>query len=161
MSATIIRLIQPEDNAALAHIVRSVLTEHGANLPGTAFADAATDHLYDSFNSLRAVYYVAVQDGVIAGGAGISPLEGGAEEICELQKMYLLPDFRGKGIARGLIEKCLDFARENNYTQCYLETLPQLMQARRLYEYFGFNYLNGPLGNTGHFSCNNWMLKEL
>jgi len=75
--------------------------------------------------------------------------------------MYLAPAARGKGIARNLIEQCLDFARNNGYTHCYLETMPELAQARRLYEHFGFYYLDGPMGDTGHYACDNWMLKEL
>ena len=157
----IIRPIAQEDNATLAHIVRSVLTEHGANKPGSAFADSSTDHLYELFSKPRATYFVAEQNGTIAGGAGIHPLEGGAEQICELQKMYLTPEYRGKGIARTLIDKCIGFAKQNGYTQIYLETMPELAKARRLYEHLGFRYLDGPMGNTGHFNCNTWMLKDL
>jgi putative acetyltransferase len=161
MSTVTIRLIAPADDPVVAHIVRSVLTEFGANKQGTAFADATTDHLSALFNKERAIYFVALIDNQIVGGAGIHPLDGGTPEVCELQKMYLLPECRGKGIARTLIEKCLDFARANGYTHCYLETLPELKQALRLYEYFGFQYLDGPMGATGHFGCDTWMLKTL
>lgn len=94
-------------------------------------------------------------------GAGIHPLDGGAEEICELQKMYLLPEARGKGLAGKLIAMCLDYAKQNGYTHCYLETSPELARARKVYEQFGFKYLTGPMGNTGHFGCDSWMLKDL
>ena len=161
MSAITIRRIQPEDNKALALIIRSALAEHKVDKPGTVFTDPTTDHLYDLFDIPRATYYVAFVDGEMAGGAGIHPLDGGDEKVCELQKMYLAPAFRGRGLARTLIDKCLAFARENNYTHCYLETMPELAQARRLYEHFGFVYLDGPMGDTGHFSCDNWMLKAL
>ncbi|SFD45334.1 putative acetyltransferase [Chitinophaga sp. CF118] len=153
--------IQPDDNPVIAHIVRSVLTDFGLNKPGTAFADTTLDHLSDIYQTPRSIYYVARIDKEIAGGAGIAPLEGGPVHICELQKMYLLPAFRGNGIARALIEKCLDFARTENYTHCYLETVSELQKAIKLYEYFGFKHLDSPQGNTGHFSCTNWMLKEL
>lgn len=153
--------IQPDDNPVIAHIVRSVLTDFGLNKPGTAFADPILDKLSEVYKEPRSKYYIARVDEVIAGGAGISQLEGGEAHICELQKMYLLPAFRGQGIARRLIEKCLDFARSENYTQCYLETVPELKDAIRLYKYFGFSNLDRPLGNTGHFSCHNWMLKQL
>ena len=156
-----INLIQAADNPVIAHIVRSVLTDFGLNKPGTAFADPILDQLSEVYRKPRSAYYIARVGEEIAGGAGISPLEGGAAHICELQKMYLLPAFRGQGIARKLIEQCLDFARSENYTHCYLETVPELKDAIRLYEYFGFNHLDKPLGNTGHFSCHNWMLKQL
>jgi putative acetyltransferase len=153
--------IQPDDNPVIANIIRSVLTDFGLNKPGTAFADPILDQLSEVYKTPRSKYYIASVDGMIAGGAGISQLEGGEKHICELQKMYLLTEFRGQGIARKLIEECLDFARSENYTHCYLETVPELKNAIRLYEYFGFINLDKPLGNTGHFSCHNWMLKQL
>lgn len=153
--------IQSGDNPVIASIIRTVLTDFGLNKPGTAFADPILDQLSEVYDNPRASYYIARVDGVIAGGAGIAPLEGDSMHICELQKMYLLPEFRGQGIARALIERCMDFAREVQYRQCYLETAPELKSAIRLYEYFGFINLDKPLGNTGHFSCQNWMLKQL
>jgi len=161
MSAVAVRPIQPEDNLKLAAIVRNALAEHKLNKPGTVFTDPTTDNLYKLFDIPRAADNVALLDGEIVGGAGIHPLDGGEPHVCELQKMYLAPAARGKGIARNLIEQCLDFARSNGYTQCYLETMPELAQARRLYEHFGFYYLDSPMGNTGHYACDNWMLKEL
>jgi putative acetyltransferase len=161
MSLITISPIRPDDNPVIANIIRSVLTDFGLNKPGTAFADPILDQLSEVYKAPRSRYYIARVGEEIAGGAGIAPLQGGADHICELQKMYLLPAFRGQGIARNLIEACLDFARSENYTQCYLETVPELKNAIRLYEYFGFNNLEKPLGNTGHFSCHNYMLKEL
>jgi putative acetyltransferase len=153
--------IQPDDNQAIAAIIRSVLTDFGLNRPGTAFADTTLDRLSEVYNAPRSIYYVAKEDGIVVGGAGIAQLQGGPANTCELQKMYLLPAARGKGIARTIIENCLDTARKENYMFCYLETMPELIQAVKLYEYFGFNHLDGPLGDTGHFTCINWMLKEL
>jgi putative acetyltransferase len=161
MPLVTISQIQPQDNPVIASIIRSVLTDFGLNGPGTAFADPILNGLSAGYQQPRAMYYIARVDDEIAGGAGISPLHGGDASICELQKMYLLPAFRGKGIARQLIDKCLDFARSENYTQCYLETVPALKDAVRLYEYLGFDHLDKPLGSTGHFTCSNWMLKQL
>lgn len=131
------------------------------NKAGTAFSDPTTDHLSELFAIPRAVYYVAEIDGRVIGGAGIHPLDGGAAHVCELQKMYLLPESRGQGLAGKLITLCLEFAKQNGYTQCYLETSPELARARKVYEQFGFRYLTGPMGNTGHFGCDSWMLKDL
>ena len=47
------------------------------------------------------------------------------------------------------------------YKKVYLETMPELGKAVSVYEQFGFQYLNGPMGNTGHFGCDVWMIKEL
>ena len=47
-----------------------------------------------------------------------------------------------------------------NYGSVYLETLPELASAVGLYESLGFKMLKKPLGESGHFACNLWMLKE-
>lgn len=158
---TVIRTIQPSDNPDLAIIVRNTLAEFNAARPGTVYFDPTTDRLFELFQTPGSIYYVALQDDSILGGAGIFPSHGLPPDTCELVKMYLLPDSRGKGLGRLLIEKCLEFAQEAGYKKVYLETLPELKKAMYVYEKFGFKYLDGPMGNTGHFGCDVWMLKEL
>jgi putative acetyltransferase len=75
--------------------------------------------------------------------------------------MYLAPAARGKGIGKMLIDKALQFAAEAGYRNVYIETMPELRKAMSVYEKFGFRYLDAPMGNTGHFGCEIWMLKEL
>jgi putative acetyltransferase len=156
-----IRKIQPSDNSHLALIIRNALAEFGANKPGTVFYDDTTDYLYELFQEPGSIYYVAEQDGEILGGAGVYPSAGLPEGTCELVKMYLKPATRGLGLGRKLIEQCLEFAKGFGYAQVYIETMPELRKALSVYEKFGFEYLNGPLGNTGHFGCDVWMLKTV
>ena len=68
---------------------------------------------------------------------------------------------RGKGIGRQLIQQCLDWAKANGYEQAYLETMPELHLALKAYEQFGFTYLKRPLGKSGHFGCDRWMIKHI
>jgi len=158
----IIRSIQQDDNAALAKIVRDTLAEFGANKPGTVYYDPTTDHLFEVFNSTPASkYFIAEKGGVILGGAGIYPTNGLPEATCELVKMYLKPEARGLGLGRTLIEKCLLAAKDMGYQQVYLESMPELKKALSVYEKFGFKYLKGPMGNSGHTGCDLWMLKIL
>jgi putative acetyltransferase len=156
-----IRKIQPSDNPHLALIIRNALAEFGANKPGTVFYDGTTDHLSELFQQRGSIYYVAEHNGEVLGGAGIYPSEGLPEGTCELVKMYLKPATRGLGLGRKLIEQCLEFAKGSGYVQVYIETMPELRKALSVYEKFGFEYLNGPLGNTGHFGCDVWMLKTI
>ena len=108
----------------------------------------------------RACYFVVEQEGRV-GGAGISPLAGEQPNICELQKMYFLPQARGLGVGEKMIHQCLEFARTNNYELCYIETLPYMKAAQKLYRKVGFSYIDGPMGNTGHTTCNVWLTKPL
>ncbi|MEO6611788.1 MAG: GNAT family N-acetyltransferase [Chitinophagaceae bacterium] len=156
-----IRPIQPADNPYLSRIIKDTLAEFGANHPGTVYYDATTDALYELFKRDRATYFVAERNGEIVGGGGIYPTDGLPPDTCELVKMYLLPTARGTGLGRTLIEKSLAFAKEAGYEQVYLETMPELKQALNVYAKFGFEYLKGPMGNSGHTGCSLWMLKEL
>lgn len=157
-----IRPIAPHDNTAMANIIRRSLEEFGANRPGTVYFDDTTDHLFELFASTPlSAYFIAEKDGILLGGAGIFPTDGLPANTCELVKMYLSPAARGMGLGRKMIDYCLQKARENGFTQVYLETMPELKKAVSVYEKFGFRYLDGPMGNSGHNGCDIWMLKEL
>jgi len=155
------RNIRQEDNPALAKIVRDTLAEFGANHPNTVYYDPTTDTLFEVFQTARSKYFIAELDGEMVGGGGIYPTEGLPPDTCELVKMYLLPKARGLGLGKTLIEKCIEAAKENGFKKIYLETMPELKQAMKVYEKFRFEYLPGPMGNSGHTGCSIWMLKEL
>ncbi|HEY6900401.1 MAG TPA: GNAT family N-acetyltransferase [Puia sp.] len=155
-----IRTILPGDNPAIAATIRNTLAEFGANKPGTAYFDTATDDMFASFQIPGSRYHVGLIDGQVAGGGGVFPSAGLPAGTCEMVKMYLSPQARGKGLGRQLIEECLSFARSYGYGQVYIETMPELQKAVSIYEKFGFHYLNGPMGNTGHYGCSIWMLKK-
>lgn len=97
----------------------------------------------------------------MVGGAGIFPTEGLPEGTCELVKMYLVPEVRGTGTGRLLMDQCFEFAKSAGYHSVYIETLPELHKAVAVYEHLGFERLPAPLGNSGHFGCDIWMLKKI
>jgi putative acetyltransferase len=156
-----IRPIQAADNQALAIIIRHSLAEFGANKPGTVYYDPTTDALFELFQQTGSFYLVAEQNNQLLGGAGIFPSAGLPSGVCELVKMYLHKDARGLGLGRLLITKCLEKAGAAGYRKVYLETMPELAKAVSVYKKFGFSYLPGPMGHTGHFGCDVWMIKEI
>ncbi|MBS1621288.1 MAG: GNAT family N-acetyltransferase [Bacteroidetes bacterium] len=156
-----IRKINATDNFALAKVIKDTMTEFGVNLPNTVFDDPTTDHLYELFQKKGAVYNVAEMDGELVGGAGLFPTSGLPDTTCELVKMYLSPKARGQGLGKHLIEKCIEQAKEMGYKNIYLESMPELKKALSVYSQFGFEYLDGPMGNSGHGGCGLWMLKKL
>lgn len=157
-----IRNLEEKDNETIAAIIRSVLAEFKANKPGTVYYDPATDELFHLFLvSSRSAYFVVELKGEIVGGSGVYPTPNLPEGCCELVKLYLLPAARGKGIAKILIQQCFEQAVKFGYQTMYLETMPELSIAVGLYEKLGFKYLDGPLGDSGHFGCDIWMLKQL
>ena len=158
---TIIRPIEPSDNPVIATIIRDTLKEFGANHPGTVYYDLTTDALYELFQKERSVYNIAAINGKIVGGGGIYPTDGLPGDTCELVKMYLLPEARGTGLGSQLIALCLEQAKANGFKKVYLETMTELKAALKVYARMGFTYLDGPMGNSGHFGCPLWMIKEL
>ena len=155
------RPIRKTDNAYVAKIIHDVMSEFGAVGEGYSILDSEVQAMYESYQGEKSAYFVAECRGRIIGGAGIGPLKGGRRATCELKKMYLLPESRGAGIGRMLLERCLEAAKSMGYKKCYLETLQHMVQAKRLYEKYGFTPLKAPQGNTGHFKCNNWYQKAL
>ncbi len=156
-----IREIQQKDNTQIAKAIRNVLIEFGVPKVGTAYADKILDTLFETYTSKKAIYYVIEKNGEIYGGAGIKQLDNYEGNICELQKMYFKNDARGIGLGSKMMDICLLKAKEFGFEKCYLETLPYMTDARKLYRKVGFKDLDAPMGNTGHFSCNLWMLKDL
>lgn len=156
-----IREVREEDNAALSKAIREVLIDIGVPKVGTAYADPELDFMYQAYQTTRSAYFVIEEDSVVLGGAGIAPLAGEDPKICELQKMYFLAKGRGRGLGQQMIDHCLAYAKDQNFQLCYLETLPYMKAAQKLYLKTGFNYIDGPMGSTGHTSCNVWLTKAL
>lgn len=157
----LIREIKMEDDAHVAQVIRKVLVEMGVPKVGTAYADKALDMMTATYDKDKAIYFVVEDCGEIIGGTGIAPLENFDGNICELQKMYFLPKARGKGVGTKMMETCLKKAKAFGFEKCYLETLPYMVDAVKLYAKFGFEALDEPLGDTGHYSCDIWMLRTL
>jgi putative acetyltransferase len=156
-----IRKIEKKDNEALGTIVQTVLMEMGAPKVGTAYADPYLFSLFETYHKPKAIYFVVEKEGKVIGGAGVDQLQNSNENICELQKMYFLPEARGQGFATKTMELCLQTAKDFGYEKCYLETMPYMGDAQKLYKKVGFTYLNKPKGDTGHSSCSVWMIKDL
>jgi putative acetyltransferase len=157
-----LRMLMPEDNAAIASVIRQVSAEYGLTADkGYTVADPNLDELYQLYSQPGHAYWVLEQNGEVVGGGGIAPLQCSETDICELQKMYFLPVVRGKGMAKTLAQMAMDHAREQGFKRCYLETTAFLTEAIALYEHLGFEHIDGPLGCTGHVDCEVRMLKTL
>ena len=146
--ASVIRPIRSEDDAAIAAIIRTVMPEFGATGCGFAINDPEVDWMSRAYAQPRCAYFVVEQDGVVVGGAGIAPLEGGDGATCELRKMYFLPQARGRGAGAAAMQRCLQAARDAGFRRCYLETLGGMDAAMKLYERSGFAPIEAPMGAT-------------
>ena len=155
------RTIEKRDNKDLADLIRTVFREFKIERPGTVYFDPTTDDLFKLFETPGSKYWIAEENGVIIGGCGVYPTPGLPAECAELVKLYLYAKHRGRSIGWRLMEKTFESAKIFGYKQLYLESLPELGKAISLYERTGFRPIPGPMGNSGHFGCNIWMLKDL
>lgn len=159
-SKYLIRPIEPRDDAAIAAIIRSVMPEFGAGGEGFAIHDAEVDGMSAAYAMPRCAYFVLEVDGKVLGGGGVAPLDQGEPDICELRKMYFLPEARGLGAGHAMMTRCLDTARALGFKRCYIETLTGMDAAQALYRRHGFQPLRSPLGNTGHHGCDRWFMRS-
>ncbi|HEY3429535.1 MAG TPA: GNAT family N-acetyltransferase [Cyclobacteriaceae bacterium] len=156
-----LRPLEQKDNPAVRDIIRTVMPEFGASGKGFAIHDSEVEDMYAAYTQSRCSYFVWEENGKIYGGGGVAPLQGGDTDTCELKKMYFLPEGRGKGSGQLVLSQCLKAAKALGFKYCYLETFNTMTHAMKLYERNGFEKIAGPLGNTGHFSCDTFYKRSL
>ena len=155
-----IRELKKEDNKKIEKLIRDCLIEFGANHEGTAWVDPNLGRFSEIYNTEGNKYWVAIdKKGNVAGGVGIGKLDG-IDDVCELQKMYCLPQVRGTGLSHKLMDIALEYAKKY-YSRCYLETLENMVAAQKFYEKYGFERMDEPLVKTEHFACDVRYIKNL
>tara|TARA_B100000989_G_C19474758_1_gene442384 strand:+ start:876 stop:1223 length:348 start_codon:yes stop_codon:yes gene_type:complete len=113
-----IRFIDKADNKKNAATIRKVIIEMGAPKARTPYEDEELDAMFESHQKDGFIHFEVENGKQILGGAGIAPLKNGDPLICELQKMYFLPEARGKGLGNQIIQRCIDFVKVSNFKQC-------------------------------------------
>ena len=161
MENIVIRELRKADNPFIAQVIRTSLEEFGVARPGTVYTDPTTDDLFLLFSNENSKYFIAESNDAVVGGCGVFPTKGLPEGTVELVKLYVNAAARNHGVGRILMEKSIQSAKELGYRTVYLETMPELGKAITLYERLGFQKLDHPLGESGHFACDLWMIKHL
>lgn len=160
-----LRMIQAKDNEAVARLILETLQEFGLSGPGCAAGDPEIHTMSAAYKSGRRGFWVIedTEQQKILGCGGYGPLAGTLETdaICELQKLYFKPQLRGQGWGKRLLSSIIEAARRDGYQHMYLESIPEMQGAIRLYEKLGFEPLDHPMGNTGHSQCTVLMSKRL
>ena len=156
----IIRPIEPRDDRRVGEIIRFCLNEYNAPKEGCALADPDLDCFSTVYSSPGNAYWVAEDEtGQVVAGAGIGTMKG-VPGVCELRKMYCMPEHRRNGVATRLLTQALAYAK-GYYERCYLETFSNMVEAQRFYEKNGFVLTREHLGETGHYLCDVWYIKDL
>ena len=93
----------------------------------------------DKFRPPDGRFYLVQYDNAILGVGCLKKL---AEGVGEIQRMYVLPVFRGKSIGRAIVNRLVDDARMIGYRQLKLESLEFLKAAHSLYRSVGFREID-------------------
>jgi GNAT superfamily N-acetyltransferase len=96
--------------------------------------DAPTATAAD-FSPPGGTFLVLERDGAPVAGGGLKRLDA---RTCEIKRMFVVPEARGQGVARALLQALEDAARTLGYTAARLDTGPQQPHARALYESAGY-----------------------
>ncbi len=152
-------LISPAYDAELAGLIRRILKAHALDIPGTAYFDASLDHLSGFYAEPGRAYYLLTEGKKLIGGIGLAELPD-LPACCEMQKLYLDENYRGRGWGRRMVDRIEQAAWEMGYQRMYLETHTNLEAAVRLYEKCGYHAIPKP-DFVIHTAMNRFYLKEL
>ena len=155
-----IRPMTPEDNAAMAALVRENLKAHCLDIPGTAYFDESLDDLCSYYAEGNRGYFVMTdEENRVVGGIGFADCDL-FPNCAELQKLYLADRVKGRGLGNRLIAFVEENMRQNGYAAAYLETHHNLQAAMHLYEKWGYRQVPRPQGVI-HSTMDHFFYKPL
>lgn len=138
-----IRPYQPADQDAVRELIESVLIEFGFSL-SIGGLERDLSELAVRYGSANAGFWVAESagspgfpgsPGSLIGTVAIRPKQ---DRTCELKRLYLSPQCRGRGLGQSLYAHAESFARGAGYDTIWLESSRRFGKAHRLYERNGF-----------------------
>ncbi len=153
------RKLEPQFDKAVAEMIRQNLKAYHLDIPGTAYYDEGLDHLSEFYARPGRSYFVLTEQGKLLGGIGLAEFDG-YPDCCELQKLYLVEEAKGRGLGYSLIQRIEDQARELGYRRIYLETHTSLQAALHIYQKTGYTEIDRP-PFVVHSTMNRFYLKEL
>ena len=129
----IIKTFSTSQTKEVKELVLGVLNEQGFEFDPNK--DFDLDNIDKYYLQSGGVFYVGLVDGAIIGTSAVRRVD---EERCEIKRIYVRKEFRGKGFGKDLFLKALGFAEEN-YSMVTLKTDAKLTDAIGLYLKNGFS----------------------
>ncbi len=155
-------LLEQADSAAIIALAREMFREYAAQLGvDLCFQDFERElrELPGKYappaGRLLLAYDLAAGIKKTAGCGALRPIDA---TLCEMKRLYVRPEFRGRGIGRTLAESLIAAAREIGYAAMHLDTLPSMHEAHKLYNQLGFReiapYYASPVPGTRFLELN-------
>jgi len=146
------RIVPAEEEAQIDH-VRTLFREYASSL-GFSLCfqsfDAELAGLPGEYSPPEGQLLLACCDSIPAGCVALRKLEDG---ICEMKRLYIRPEFRGRGLGRDLVLALIEQARQSMYGKMRLDTIAASMaEAVGLYRSVGFRdippYCHNPISGA-------------
>jgi len=115
-------------------LVRELILEYASSL-GVDLSFQDLDHELRTLGDFYELVLIAHEGDHAAGCVAMRRLD---DATCEMKRLYIRPDFRGRNLGRTLAERIIDEARHRGYTRMRLDTLPTMTAAIPLYKSLGF-----------------------
>ncbi|MGL5881874.1 GNAT family N-acetyltransferase [Synechococcus elongatus] len=128
---------QPSDRETAAQLIAQVLAEYGLGWEPEG-ADRDVIEVEQAYWQTGGVFWVLEQGDRLVGTGAFYPLPMRGEGAAEIRKMYLLPEVRGQGLGRALLQRLEQAIAEAGYRQIWIETSSLLKEAVSLYESAGY-----------------------
>jgi len=137
----VVRDWEPGDRPVAFDLIAAVLKEYGLESQPD-LADWDVWNVEQAYQAAGGEFWVVEQAGRMVGTAAFYPVERG-EKAVEIRKMYLVPEVRGQGLGRFLLEELEAAIARRGYTQIWIETATVLKEAVQLYERNGYQPSTG------------------
>jgi putative acetyltransferase len=135
LSHLTIRAANNDDLEPIVKLVFGVLREFDLQ-PDPNATDADLQDIEANYRQRGGLFEVIEdRDSNLVGSVGIFPID---QNICELRKMYFVPEIRGLGLGGYVLQRIVNKAKELGFRRMVLETSSKLVAANRLYLRFGF-----------------------
>src|SRR5882762_4902721 len=147
-----LRMAVMEDMPALAAMAGKIFWEtFTGKMPeedlqtyiATAFSP---DHIFSEYNDPASVFIIASYDGQWAGYAKINtrkrPERPEPERYIEIERLYILGEYHGRKIGAGLMDTCLQYARDHGFRAIWLNVWEKNTRAIEFYQRMHFTHVD-------------------
>jgi ribosomal protein S18 acetylase RimI-like enzyme len=115
-------------------VIRELILEYASSL-GVDLSFQDLDHELSTLGDFYELVLIAHEGDRAAGCVALRRLD---DTTCEMKRLYIRPEFRGRDLGRTLAQRIIDEARHRGYARMRLDTLPTMTAAIPLYKSLGF-----------------------